>query len=136
MNNLVYSNNYYKNALTLAYLGDSVFSLMVRKYLVENSNLKANTLNKKANSVVCAKTQAEIMKQIKQFLTEDEIDVVMRARNSHTNNKAKNSTLEEYNLATQFEALIGYWFLDGKKEKNAKIEKLSNSQFTEEILLC
>ncbi|MBR4998339.1 MAG: hypothetical protein IKY10_00520, partial [Clostridia bacterium] len=75
MNNLIYSNNYYKNALTLAYLGDSVFSLMVRKHLVENSNLKASALNKKANSVVCAKAQAEIMKQIKDVLTEDEIDV-------------------------------------------------------------
>lgn len=121
MNNLEYSSNYYKNALTLAYLGDSVFSLMVRKYLVENSNLKPNALNKKANLVVCAKTQAEIMKQIKQTLAEDELDVVMRARNSHTNNKAKNSTLEEYNLATQFEALLGYWFLDGKQEKLNKL---------------
>ena len=61
------------------------------------------------------------MKQLKETLTDDEMDVVMRARNSHTNNKAKNSTLEEYCLATQFEALIGYWFLDGKKEKLNKI---------------
>ena len=117
MDNLQYSCNYYKNALTLAYLGDSVFSLMVRKYLVENSNLKANALNKKANSVVCAKTQADIMRDLKSLLTEDETDIIMRARNSHTNNKAKNSTLEEYNLATQFEALVGYWFLDNQQEK-------------------
>lgn len=113
----IYSNNYYKNALSLAYLGDSVFTLMVRKYLIENSNVKPNGLNKKANSVVCAKTQAEIMKDLKLGLTEDEIDVVMRARNSHTNNKAKNSTLEEYNLATQFEALVGYWFLNNEEQK-------------------
>ncbi|MBR4998827.1 MAG: Mini-ribonuclease 3, partial [Clostridia bacterium] len=51
----------------------------------------------------------------------DEIDVVMRARNSHTNNKAKNSTQEEYNLATQFEALLGYWFLDKQEEKINKL---------------
>ena len=117
MKNQEYSNNYYKNALVLAYLGDSVFSLMVRKYLIENSNIKPNGLNKKANSVVCAKTQAEIMRDLKQKLTEDELDVVMRARNSHTNNKAKNSTLEEYNLATQFEALLGYWYLNKQEEK-------------------
>ena len=98
-------------------MGDSVFTLMVRKYLIENSNIKPNGLNKKANSVVCAKTQAEIMKDLKLNLTEDEIDVVMRARNSHTNNKAKNSTLEEYNLATQFEALVGYWFLNNDEKK-------------------
>ena len=109
--------NYYKNALSLAYLGDSVFTLMVRKYLIDNCELKPNGLNKKANSVVCAKTQAEIMKELKKSLNEDEIDVVMRARNSHTNNKAKNSTLEEYNLATQFEALVGYWYLNDEQKK-------------------
>ena len=117
MNKLEYSNNYYKNALSLAYLGDSVFTLMVRKYLIEKYNLKPNGLNKKANTVVCARTQAEIMKCLKETLSEDEIDVVMRARNSHTNNKAKNSTLEEYNLATQFEALVGYWFLNNQNDR-------------------
>ena len=117
MNNLEYSNSYYKNALSLAYLGDSVFTLMVRKHLIEKYNIKPNGLNKKANSVVCARTQAEIMKELKQNLTEDELDVVMRARNSHTNNKAKNSTLKEYNLATQFEALVGYWFLNNQEDK-------------------
>lgn len=121
---LDYSNNYYKNALSLAYLGDSVFTLMVREHLIKTCNLKPNGLNKKANLVVCAKNQAEIMKQIKENLTEDEKDIVMRARNSHTNNKAKNSTLEEYNLATQFESLVGYWFLNEQRDKlNDMFEK-------------
>ena len=117
MFNKEYSNNYYKNALSLAYLGDSVFTLMVRNYLINTFELKPNGLNKKANSVVCAKTQADIMKNLKETLTEDETDIVMRARNSHTNNKAKNSTLEEYNLATQFEALVGYWYLNNQQDK-------------------
>lgn len=111
------SESYYKNALSLAFLGDSVFTFMVRRHLIEHSDCKPNGLNKKANAVVCAKTQAEIMKEIKQTLTEDETDVVMRARNSHTNNKAKNSTYEEYSLATQFEALIGYWYLNNEEDK-------------------
>lgn len=111
------TDNYYKNALSLAYLGDSVFTLMVREHLIQTYNLKPNGLNKKANAVVCAKTQAEIMRDMKEELTDDEQDVVMRARNSHTNNKAKNSTLEEYNLATQFEALVGYWFLNDEQIK-------------------
>lgn len=112
-----YSNNYYKNVLSLAYLGDSVFTLMVRNFLIKTYEFKPNVLNKKANSVVCARTQAEIMKELKLTLSEDEMDIVMRARNSHTNNKAKNSTQEEYNLATQFEALIGYWYLNGSENK-------------------
>ena len=119
-----------KNMLVLAYLGDSVFTLMVRKHLIEHSDIKPNGLNKKANAVVCAKTQAEIMKSLKEMLTEDEIDVVMRARNSHTNNKAKNATLEEYNLATQFEALIGYWFLNDNQEK---LNKMFNDFVVEKL---
>ncbi len=112
-----YSENYYKNALSLAFLGDAVFTLMVRTHLVREHDIKPNGLNQVANSVVCARTQAEIMKELKVMLTEDELDLVMRARNSHPNNKAKNSTLEEYSLATQFEALVGYWFLNGNQEK-------------------
>ena len=121
MSNKTYSSNYYKNALSLAYLGDSVFTLMVRNYLIVNYDFKPNMLNKKANLVVCARTQAEIMKEIKANLLEDELDIVMRARNAHTNNKAKNSTLEEYSLATQFEALVGYWYLNNQNDKLNKM---------------
>lgn len=111
------TENYFKNVLTLAFLGDSVFSTMVRVYLVNKYDLKPNGLNKKANSVVCAKAQAEFMNLIKENLTEDELDIVNRARNSHINTKAKNSTLAEYSLATQFEALVGYWYLNKEEEK-------------------
>lgn len=115
------TSNYQKNALTLAYLGDAVFSLMVRRYLVEHYNIKPNMLNKKANAVVCATTQAVFMEKIEPTLTQDELDIVMRARNSHVNNKAKNSSLQEYHKATEFEALIGYWYLNGEDEKLQKM---------------
>ena len=111
------NTNYLKNALVLAYLGDSVFTLMVRDYLVNHSNIKAGGLNKIANSIVKAPNQAEIMKAIKETLTEEENDIVMRARNSHINNKAKNSSFEEYSLATQFEAIVGYWYLNKEQDK-------------------
>lgn len=123
MEKMKYSKNYYKNALSLAYLGDAVFTLLVRKYLIENLDVKPNLLNKKANSVVCARAQAEFMTQLKDSLSQDEIDVIMRARNSHTNNKAKNSSLKEYNLATQFEALLGYWYLNNEQDKIDKMFK-------------
>lgn len=113
-----------KNVLSLAYLGDSVFTVMVRDYLVSNSLLKPSTLNKKANKVVCARTQSEIMAEIAPRLQADEHDIVMRARNSHLNNKAKNSTMAEYNMATQFEALVGYWYLLGEKKK---LDEMFNS---------
>ncbi len=117
MEKLGLSENYYKNVLVLAYLGDSVFTLMVRRYLVKNHSLKARELNKIANNVVCAKTQAELMNSLRDSLNEDELDIVMRARNSHINSKAKHSTLKEYSLATQFEALLGYWYLNGNITK-------------------
>ena len=120
MKDLKSSELQYKNPLTLAYVGDSVFSLMVREFLVNKYDFKVNLLNKKANSVVCAKTQAEIMVLLIDELDEEEKDVVNRARNCHLNSRAKNSTLHEYSLATQFEALVGYWYLskeDGKLKK-------------------
>ena len=117
MDKNVQSENYLKNALVLAYLGDSVFTLMVRSFLVRKYDYKPNELNKRANQVVCARFQAEIMKDIKNELIEEELDLAKRARNTHlSNNKAKNSTIEEYSLATQFEALIGLWYLN--KEEN------------------
>lgn len=106
-----------KNALTLAYLGDAVFSLMVREFLVKSTEYKANGLNKIANKIVCAKNQALIMQDIKPELTEEETEIAMRARNAHLNNKAKNSSYEEYSLATQFEALVGFWYLKNEQKK-------------------
>lgn len=117
MKNLSHEDVRYINPITLAYIGDGVFSLMVREYLVDKYEFKVNTLNKKANSVVCARTQAEIMVLLINELNEVEKEVVNRARNSHLNSRAKNSTLHEYSLATQFEALIGYWYLRKEKEK-------------------
>lgn len=129
MENSLKNENYLKNVLTLAYLGDSVFSVMVRKGLVDKYKLKPSGLNKKANQIVSAHGQAEIMRVLKDNLTDDELDIAMRARNSHLN-KAKNSTLEEYSLATQLEALVGYWFLNKQENKlkelfeNFIVEKL------------
>ncbi len=112
---------YLKNALVLAYLGDSVFSTMVREYLVKNYNLKPSGLNKLANTIVCAKMQAQILEEIKPILTDLEQEIMLRARNSHLNSKAKHSTLTEYSKATQFEALIGYWYLHNENERLTKI---------------
>jgi len=115
---------YLKNVLSLAFVGDAVFTFKVRVALIEKFKEKPNGLNKRANEIVCARNQAVIMQNIKQILNEEELSIVMRARNSHLNSKAKNSTLAEYSLATQFEALLGYWYLTKNEEKlNEIIEK-------------
>lgn len=130
MNNYSVDSVFQKNALTLAYLGDAVFTLMVREHLVSKTDFKANSLNKIANGIVCAKNQAIIMEQLKPELDEEETDLVLRARNVHPNNKAKNSSLQEYSLATQFEALVGFWYL---KKENEKLKNMFK-RFVEEKL--
>lgn len=121
---------YLKNALVLAYLGDSVFSTMVREHLVKTKNLKPSGLNKIANSVVCAKTQAVLLDEIKPILNETEQEIMLRTRNSHLNSKAKHSTLTEYSKATQFEALIGYWFLT---ENQNKLNEVFNNYVVDKL---
>ena len=123
-------NCYQKNALELAYVGDAVFSLMVREYLVNNYNSSLSVLNKKANAVVCAPNQARIMQEIEANLTNQEKDIAMRARNSHTNNKAKNSTFAQYHLATEFEAVIGFWYLT---KNNKKLEEIFKNYVVGEL---
>ncbi len=106
-----------KNMLSLAYLGDAVFTLYVREYLVRHTNIKLNALNSKANKIVCAKSQAELLNLIKPELTDVELDIIRRTRNSHLNSIAKHSTLAEYSQATQFEAIFGYWYLMDEKSR-------------------
>jgi len=117
------NNKYYLlNAIKLAYIGDAVFSLFVREYFLLNSEKTNRDLNKLVNSIVCAKNQAKLLEDIIDDLTEEEKDIVFRARNAHINNKAKNSTLAEYSQATQYEALIGYLYLI----KDKKLDKILN----------
>lgn len=116
-------NKYYLlNAIKLAYIGDAVFSLFVREHFLLNTEKTNRELNRKVNSIVCAKNQAKLMEELMPDLTEEEKDIVFRARNAHINNKAKNSTLAEYSQATQYEALIGYLYLT----KDKKLDKILN----------
>jgi len=111
------SKYYQMNTMKLAYVGDAWFSLEMRKYFVENTSKKPSELNKIVNSIVCAKNQAILFKELVDSLDEIERDIVTRARNLHINNKAKNSSFEEYSLATQYEALIGFWYFTNQNEK-------------------
>jgi len=116
---------YELNAIKLAYMGDSVFSMYVRKHFIVNTDKKNADLNKCVNSVVCAPNQAKLMDLIKQQLTETELDIVNRARNLHFNNIAKNSTPEQYSKATEFEALLGYLYLTNQFERLQKFIDIS-----------
>lgn len=101
-------------ALTLAYIGDSIYDIMVREYVVCNHLGKINDLHKKSSSIVSAKAQAEFMRYLleENILNEEEISVYGRAKNQKNNSKAKNATIMEYKLATGLEAIFGYLYLE------------------------
>lgn len=98
------------NVLTLAYLGDSVYELYIREYLIGKGIVKVNDLQKEAIKYVSAKAQAETLKKLidNNILTNDELDIVTRGRNHKNNHKPKNTDVITYKFATGLEALIGY----------------------------
>ena len=107
--------------LTLAYIGDAIFELVVRTVLVERKNTQAEKLHKAATKIVKAETQALMIEAIKDELTEEEMAVYKRGRNAKAVTRAKNATMSEYRRATGFEALMGYLDLKGDIERMIKL---------------
>lgn len=114
--------------LTWAYVGDCVFELYIRTKMVDLTNLKPHKLHINAIQFVKAKSQAEMLKNINENLSEEEKDIVRRGRNAENHHLPKNSNVQEYMYSTAFEALIGYLYLT-KKTKRLKeiIEKALKS---------
>ena len=120
-----YKKIYELNAIKLAYMGDSVFSLYIRQHFIVNTDKKNANLNKCVNAIVCATNQAKLMEIVFPLLDDIELQIVNRAKNLHFNNIAKNSTPEAYTKATEFEALLGYLYLTNQNERLQKIIDIS-----------
>ena len=97
--------------LTLAYIGDGVYELVIRTILVKKGNCPVNQLHKKASSLVKAGAQSKMMELLEPDLTEEELAVYKRGRNAHSPTMAKHATMADYRRATGFEALMGYLYL-------------------------
>ena len=110
--------------LTLAYIGDAIFELVVRTVLVERKNTQAEKLHKAATKIVKAETQALMIEALKEDLTEEELAVFKRGRNAKAVTRAKNATMSEYRRATGFEALMGYLYLKGDMERMIELIRL------------
>ena len=110
--------------LTLAYIGDAIFELVVRTVLVERKNTQAEKLHKAATKIVKAETQALMIEALKEDLTEEELAVFKRGRNAKAVTRAKNATMSEYRRATGFEALMGYLYLKGEMERMIELIRL------------
>lgn len=101
------------NVLALAYIGDAIYEVYIRKYLVNSGIVKVQELQKNAINYVSAKKQAEFLKQMieKNILTNDEINIVNRARNHKGNRHPKNTDIITYKHSTGLEAIIGFLYL-------------------------
>lgn len=104
--------------LQLALIGDGVYEIFIRNYILTNNTaLSANKIHVKAIQYVKAKSQAYIMHKIEEFLDEDEEAVYKRGRNAKSATVPKNADVRDYRMATGFEALVGYLYLSGKKDR-------------------
>ena len=101
------------NAVTLAFIGDAVYSLYVRESLVFAADYRPGMLQKLSAEQVSAKGQAKLAGEIFDKLTDAEKEVFLRGRNAKKPTKSKNASVAEYNLSTGFEAVIGYLYLIG-----------------------
>ena len=110
-------NAYQYSPLALAYMGDSIWDLLVKKYFVTHSNMQPHKYHVEVSKIVKAVNQADYIDQIMEELSEDELDVYKRGRNTNTHSKAKNATMGQYRKATGLEALYGYLYLKGDMER-------------------
>ena len=110
-------NAYQYSPLALAYMGDSILDLLVKKYFVTHSNMQPHKYHVEVSKIVKAANQADYIDQIMEELSEDELDVYKRGRNTNTHSKAKNATMGQYRKATGLEALYGYLYLKGDMER-------------------
>ena len=114
--------------LTLAFLGDAVYSLLVREMLLKTANRPTNALHKESIKLVNANCQAEMIKKVLPLLTEEEEAIFKRGRNAHSGHVPKNQSDADYCYATGLETLYGYLYLIGDFERIMYIFNISTGE--------
>lgn len=108
-------------ATEYAWVGDAVMTAYVRERLVRETDYKTGILQKKSKQFVSAVAQARFLELLAPTLSEEERDVCRRGRNAHTGHTAKNATGEEYRAATALETLLGWLWLEGRRERLSEL---------------
>ena len=110
-------------SLALAYMGDAVFEIYVRRHLIQSGKVRPNDLHREATHYVSAKAQSKMIHEFldSEELSAEEVAVVKRGRNAKSGTVPKNTDVQTYRYSTAFEALIGYLFLSGKEERLEEI---------------
>ncbi len=110
--------------LTLAYIGDGVFDLVIRSIVVGKGNTSAHQLHRQTSKIVKAASQSAMIEKILPYLTKEEEAVYKRGRNAKSGTMAKNATMVDYRRATGFEALMGYLYLKNDFSRMIELVKI------------
>ena len=103
--------------LVLAYIGDAVYELMIRSKVINHGSMQVNKMHKHSAALVKASAQAQLIKALQEELTEEELADYKRGRNAKSATMAKHATMIDYRMATGFEALIGYLYLQAQHNR-------------------
>lgn len=109
--------------LTLAYIGDGIYEVIIRTLIIDEANRQVNKIHKAASHLVKAETQAKMIHLIMDDLTEEEQRIYKRGRNAKAVTRAKNASMSDYRTATGFEALMGWLYLTGQSRMMELIKK-------------
>lgn len=110
--------------LTLAYIGDSVYDLIIKTMVINQGNKQVKKLHQETSSMVQAAAQSAMMRSLQTILTEEEHAVYKRGRNAKSVSPAKNQSLTDYRRATGFEALMGWLYLQNNWERIIELVKI------------
>lgn len=118
------------NVLVLAYIGDAVYEVYIRNYLIKKNIVKVDKLQKEAVKYVRAKSQRVFLEKLinQNFFNQEEIAIIKRSRNHKGNRHPKNTDIITYKYATAFEAIIGYFYLTNNK----KLDEMMNLIYDED----
>ena len=110
--------------LTLAYIGDAVYEIIIRTLIVEEKSGTVKKLHLRSSKLVNAKAQADVMAAIESGLTDEELSYYNRGRNAKPHSVAKNANLHDYLTPTGFEALMGYLYLTNQMDRALELVRL------------
>lgn len=117
--------------LTLAYIGDCIYDLIIRSLVVNKGNKQVNKLHQETSSLVQASTQSLMMRTMQEHLTDEEHAIYKRGRNAKSVSPAKNQSITDYRRATGFEALLGYLYLKKEWKRMLDLVKIGLDSISE-----
>ena len=121
--------------LTLAYIGDGIYEIVVRTIIVDEANRQVNKIHKASSQLVKAQSQAKMIHLIMDMLTEEEKSIYKRGRNAKAVTRAKNASMSDYRVATGFEALMGWLYLSGQSDRMMELMKTGIEHFKQDNII-